>query len=70
MWVDLGNILFSEVSQTEKDKHYDITDMWSWKKLCKWMYMQNKDRLANVENKKEVASGKKEVGRSKLRVWD
>lgn len=26
------------------------------------MYIQNKDRLANVENKKEVASGKKEVG--------
>ena len=26
MWMDLENILFSEVSQTEKDILYDITD--------------------------------------------
>jgi len=31
--------------------------------------MQNKNRLTNVENK-EVTSGKREVGRSKLGVWD
>ena len=42
------------------------------KKLYQGVYMQHK-YLTKVENEKEVTSGrwgKREVGRSKLRVWD
>ena len=31
-WIDLEMITLSEVSQTEKDKYYDITYMWNLKK--------------------------------------
>ena len=30
-WIDLEMITLSEVSQTEKDKYYDITYMWNLK---------------------------------------
>ena len=33
-WTDLGIIILSEVSQTEKDK-YDITSMWDLNKCYK-----------------------------------
>ena len=53
-------------SQTEKDKYHDITYMWNQKKLFKltslifgilkkklfkWTYLQNRNRLTNMENK-------------------
>ena len=28
-WMDLEIVILSEVSQTEKNKHYDITYMWN-----------------------------------------
>ena len=31
-WMDLETIILSEISQTEKDKSYDITYMWNVKK--------------------------------------
>ena len=30
-WMDLEDIIPSEVSQTEKDKYYDVTCMWNLK---------------------------------------
>ena len=31
VWLDLENNMLSEISQTEKDKCYDITYMWNLK---------------------------------------
>ena len=28
-WMDLENIMLSEISQSEKDKYYDFTHMWN-----------------------------------------
>ena len=41
------NIVLSEISQTEKDKHYHVTYTWDLKKQYKWMYMQNRNRLTD-----------------------
>ena len=35
IWIDLKIVILSEVSQTEKDKSYDIAYMWNLKKGCK-----------------------------------
>ena len=45
----------SEVSQTETDK-YCITYMWNLKKKkwYKWTYLQNRNRLTDIENKHMV----------------
>ena len=32
IWMDLEIVILSEVSQTEKDKSYDIAYMWNLKK--------------------------------------
>ena len=29
VWMDLENIKLSEISQSEKDRHYDFTSMWN-----------------------------------------
>ena len=29
VWMDLENIMLSEISQSEKDKYYDFTHMWN-----------------------------------------
>ena len=58
--MDLEIIILSEVSQTEKDK-YHIAYMWNLKKWYKWTYLQNRDRVTDVENKLMVTGGKGEV---------
>ena len=35
IWMDLEIVILSEVSQTEKEKSYDIAYMWNLKKGCK-----------------------------------
>ena len=30
-WMDLESLILSDVSQTEKDKHHDLTCMWNLK---------------------------------------
>ena len=37
-------------SQLEKDK-YDIAYRWNLKKWYKWTYLQNRNRLTDIENK-------------------
>ena len=51
----------SEVSQTERDK-YCITYMWNLKKKkrYKWTYLQNRNRLTDIENNRMVTKG--EIG--------
>ena len=34
------------------------------------MYRQDRNRLANIENKLVVTSGEREAGRDKLGTWD
>ena len=55
-WMQLEIIILSEVSQTEKDK-YDITYMWNLKKWYKRTYLQNRNRLTDMENKLMVTKG-------------
>ena len=51
---------------TEKDK-YDIAYTWNLKKLYKWTYLQNRNRLMDTENKC-MLNGK--GWRDKLGDWD
>ena len=55
-------------SDRERQISYDITCMWNLKKWYKWTYLQNRNRLTDIENKLMVTKG--ETGRYKLGVWD
>ena len=50
-WMDQEIIILSEVNQTEKDKYPDITYMWNLKKCHKWTYLQDINRVTDVESK-------------------
>ena len=50
MWIYLENIMLSEISQTEKDILWYHLHGKS-KKKYKQMYMQNRNRLTDIENK-------------------
>ena len=69
--MDLETIT-SEVSQTEKDK-YHITYMWNLKqqqqqkkKQYEWTYLQNRNKVTDVENKCMITRGKEKERRDKL----
>ena len=49
-------------SKSDKDKSHDITYMWNLKKWYKWTYLQNRNRLTNIENKFIVTKGKRGGG--------
>ena len=55
-------------SERERQMPYDITYMES-KQWYKWTYLQNKNRLTDIENKLMVAK-RDSGGRDKLGVWD
>ena len=43
--------------------------MWNLKKLCRWSYLQNRNRITDIENNLMVLGGKgreQEVGRLAL----
>ena len=48
-WMNLENIILSKISQTEEDIIYHLYV--ESKKLYKWIYIQNKHRLTDIENK-------------------
>ena len=56
-------------SDKERQMSYDITYMWNLKKLYKWIYLQNRNRLTDTENKLMVTKGES-GGRDKLGIWD
>ena len=56
-WMDFEIIILNEVSQTEKEISYDITYMWNLKEGYKWPYLQNRNRLTDIENKLMVTKG-------------
>ena len=44
--------------------------MWNLKKQYKWTYLQNRNRLADLEKKLVVDLGGQEDGEGQLGVWD
>ena len=58
MWLDLENIMLSEMS--DRQTLSDITYTWNLKKWYKWMYMQNKNRLTDIENELVLTKGERE----------
>ena len=56
-------------SDRERQISYDIAYMWNLKKWYKWTYLQNRNRVTDVENKLMVTKGDRGA-RNKLRDWD
>ena len=56
-------------SDRERQTSYDITYMWSLKKWYKRTYLQNRNRLTDIENKLTVTKGQR-WGRDKLGIWE
>ena len=44
-------------SDTERQISYDIAYMWDLKKGYKWTYLQNQNRVTDIENKLMVTGG-------------
>ena len=49
-------------SERERQIPQDITHMWNLKKWYKWIYLQNRNRLTDIENKFTIIKGER-VGR-------
>ena len=57
-WMDLEIIIISEVKTDRERQIYEITSMRNLKKkLYKWTYLQNRNRLTDNENKLMVTKG-------------
>ena len=66
-WMNLEMII---LSHTEKDKYDVILFIWGiLKKWYKWTYLQNRNRLTNIENKFMATKGERWRS-NKLGVWD
>ena len=57
-WMDLEILILSEVRQTEKDKYRMISFICVIKKMVQMTYLQNRNRVTDVENKLMVTGGK------------
>ena len=57
-WMDLETVILSELSQTEKDKYHMMSLICASKKLYKCTYLQNRNRLMDLENELMVTGGK------------
>ena len=53
----------------ERQVSYDITYMWNLKKWYKWTYLQNRNRLTDLENELIVTKRGRQ-GRDSEAVWD
>ena len=65
--MDLESVIVSEVK--EKQILHDIPYMWNLKKGYKRIYLQNRNRVTDVENNLWL-QGSKVAGRDKLGSWD
>ena len=54
IWVEPEIVIQSEVSQRERQILFNISCMWN----LKWTYLQNRNRVTDVENKLAVTGGK------------
>ena len=58
----------TEWSKSERERHISyVAYMWNLKKWYKWTYLQNRNRVTDVENKLTVTKG--EGGMDKLGDW-
>jgi len=57
-WMDLEIVPLSEVSQRQRNNVWHPLYIESKKELYKWTYLQNRNRLTDLENKLMVAGGK------------
>ena len=60
MWMELENIMLSEVSHIEKDEYYDISYMVNLKINTNECNMQKRNRFIDIENKLDVTNREKE----------
>ena len=67
-WMDLENIKWNK-SHSEKQILY-ITYTWSLNNKTDDCIQQNRNRIADIENKLVVTTGEWEGGRDKIGVWD
>ena len=65
--MDLEVITLSEESQRQIS--YDITYILNLKKWYKWTYLQNRNRLADIENKFTVTKGEGRRDKSGIGGW-
>ena len=51
-------------SKSNRERHilYDTTYMWNLKNWYKWIYLHNRKRLTDIENKLMVTKGEKGEG--------
>ena len=66
-----GPTCHTEWSKSDRERQisYDIAYMWNLKKWYKWTYLQNRNRVTDVENKLMVTMGERR-GKDKLGDWD
>ena len=58
---------YTKWSKSERDKYHMISPMWNLKKQYKWTYLQNRNRLTDIENKPMATKGEQGAKRNK---WD
>ena len=67
IWMDL-EIIILKCSKSDRERQiYDITYMWNLKKLYKWTYLQNRNRLTD---RKQTCGYKRGKGGDKLGIQD
>ena len=66
-WMDLEIVILIEVRQRKTNIFWYLY-MWNLKKWYKWTYLQNRNRVTDVENKLMVTSSWVEM--DKLGDWD
>ena len=57
--MDLEIFIPRKVKVRERQILYDIAYMWNFQKWYKWIYLQNRNRVTDVENKLMVTKGEK-----------
>ena len=61
-WMNTEIIKLSVVSHRERQILYDITYMWNIKQVYKSMYLQNRNKLTDIESKLMVTKGESRGG--------
>ena len=68
-FMDQGSIVLSEVRQRKTNIMWYCLTVEAKKKWYKWTYLQNRNRLKDIENKLMVITGERRK-RDKLGVWN
>ena len=59
VWIDLENIMLSEVSQSEKDKYHRISLICGRQNLMSKINFKNRNRLIDTEKRLEAVRGER-----------